>query len=102
MKTLTIFAGTLALVTTLAVQAEGDVGIDQAVKLQQEGVIQPFEQLNGAALATHPGAQIDETELEKEHGRYVYKVELRDAQGKKWDVEVDASNGTVLSNREDD
>lgn len=102
MKTLTILIGSLALLTTLAVQAEDDVRIDQAVKLQQEGVIQPFEQLNGAALAAHPGAQIDETELEQEHGRYVYKVELRDAQGKKWDVELDASNGAVLSNREDD
>lgn len=102
MKTLTILIGSLALLTTLAVQAEDDVRIDQAVKLQQEGVIQAFEQLNGVALAAHPGAEISETELEQEHGRYVYKVELRDAQGKKWDVELDASNGAVLSNREDD
>lgn len=102
MKTLTTLMAAAALMTAFAVQADDDVGIDEAIKLQQAGTIQPFDQLNAAALAQHPNGVIGETELDKEYGKYVYKVELRDADGKQWDVELDASNGTVLSNKEDD
>ena len=102
MKTLTALMSTVVLMTTMGVQADDDIGIDQALKLQQAGTIQPFEQLNAAALAQHPGGEIGETELENEHGKYVYKAELRDAEGKEWDVEIDATNGAVLSLKEDD
>lgn len=82
--------------------ASDDIGPDQAVKLLQDGVIKPFETLNEAALAKHPGATIKETELEREYGRYVYKVELRDADGVEWDVDLDAATGEVLDDRRDD
>ncbi len=82
--------------------ASDDIGPDQAVKLLQDGVIKPFETLNQTALAKHPGATLGETELEREYGRYVYKVELRDAQGVKWDVDIDAATGEVLDDRRDD
>ena len=61
-----------------------------------------FELLNAAALGKHPNGVIGETELEQEYGKYVYKVELRDAQGKQWDVDLDASSGAILADREDD
>lgn len=102
MKTLTGLMGAMILMATMTIHAGEDVGIDQAVKLLQSGAIQPFEQLNAAALARHPGGSIGETELDSVYGRYVYKVDLRDAQGKKWDVDIDASNGTVLSDKLDD
>jgi len=82
--------------------ASDDNGPDQAVKLLQDGVIKPFDQLNEVVLAKHPGAALGETELEREYGRYVYKVELRDAQGVEWDVDVDAATGEVLDDRQDD
>jgi uncharacterized membrane protein YkoI len=40
--------------------------------------------------------------LEEEYGRYIYQVEVRDAQGVQWDVELDATNGQVLKNQRDD
>lgn len=79
-----------------------DVGPDQVVKLVQSGTIKSFDQLNAAAMAKHPGATLSETELEQEFGRYVYKVELRDQAGLKWDVEVDATTGEVIRDRQDD
>ena len=81
--------------------ASDDIGPDQAVKLLQDGVIKPFDALNATARAKHPGATLGETELEREYGRYVYKVELRDEQGVEWDVDIDAATGEVLDDRRD-
>ncbi|GAB3386396.1 hypothetical protein GCM10027514_27250 [Azotobacter armeniacus] len=72
------------------------------MKLVEAGTIQPFEKLNAAALAKHPGSTVRETELEEEYGRYIYQVELRDAQGVHWDVHLDAGNGQVLKEHQDD
>ncbi|MNY47774.1 Peptidase propeptide and YPEB domain protein [compost metagenome] len=61
-----------------------------------------FEKLNTAAIAKHPGSTVEETELEDEYGRYVYQVELRDAQGVQWDLELDATSGQILKDHQDD
>lgn len=102
MKSLTALLGSITLLTAVAVHADDDVGVDQAAQLQQDGTIKPFELLNAAALGKHPNGIIGETELEHEYGKYVYKVELRDAQGKQWDVDLDASSGAILADVEDD
>ncbi|UAW97141.1 PepSY domain-containing protein [Halopseudomonas nanhaiensis] len=95
-----LFPVLLATAAT-AVQADDDVRVDEATRLQQEGKIQSFDSLNEKALKARAG-EITDTELEQEHGRYVYKVEVRDGQGVDWDLELDASNGEVLQNRQDD
>ncbi|NMX91969.1 MULTISPECIES: PepSY domain-containing protein [unclassified Pseudomonas] len=101
MKNLTavIAASIIALTTGLA-QAR-DLGPDEALKLRDAGTIQSFEKLNAAALAKHPGGTVHETELEQEYGKYIYQVELRDAQGVEWDVELDAVTGQVLKDHQD-
>ncbi|MFC0667467.1 PepSY domain-containing protein [Azotobacter chroococcum] len=102
MKTLTaLFAIALLAATATLAQAD-DLGPDKAMQLLKAGTIQPFETLNAAAQAKHPGSTIHETELEEEYGRYIYQVELRDAQGVKWDVHLDAANGQVLKDHQDD
>ena len=96
MKTLTtlLTAATLALGANLALAK--DIGPDEALRLRDAGTIQSFEKLNEAALAKHPGATIEESELEEEYGRYVYQLELRDDKGVQWDLELDAKTGEVL------
>lgn len=79
-----------------------DLGLDEALRLRDAGTIKSFEQLNELALAQHPGGHIEETELEDEYGRYIYQVELRDAQGVQWDLELDAGTGTILKHHQDD
>ncbi|QJD59310.1 peptidase [Pseudomonas sp. gcc21] len=102
MKTLTtlLVAASLTLGANLALAK--DIGPDQALKLRDAGTIQSFEKLNEAALAKHPGAQIEETELDEENGRYFYDVELRDEKGVQWDLELDAKTGEVLKDHQDD
>ncbi|MEH6500590.1 MAG: PepSY domain-containing protein [Pseudoalteromonas distincta] len=77
-----------------------DVRIDEAQKLITDGTIQSFEKLNEKALATRPGT-ITDSELEQEYGRYIYKVEIRDAQGAEWDIDMDATNAEILKNEQD-
>ncbi|TBU73629.1 peptidase [Pseudomonas daroniae] len=102
MKKLTaLFAGA-ALTATAGIAQARDLGPDEALELYEAGTIQSFEKLNEAALAQHPGGKLEDTELEEEYGRYLYQVEVRDTQGRKWDVELDATNGTILKNHQDD
>lgn len=93
----------IAGLITLAGSAQArDLGPDEALKLRDSGTIQSFEKLNALALAQHPGGVIRETELENEWGRYVYQLEVVDAQGLEWDLELDATSGQVLKNHQDD
>ena len=102
MKKLTAILTLTGLAFATATVQARDLGPDEALRLRDAGTIQSFEKLNAAALAKHPGATIEETELEQEHGRYQYQVELRDAQGVQWDVQLDATTGAVLQHHQDD
>ncbi len=79
-----------------------DLGPDEALKLRDSGTIQSFEKLNDLALAQHPSGVIRETELENEYGRYIYQLEVVDAKGVEWDLELDATSGEILKNHQDD
>ena len=91
---------TLASAATIA--HARDLGPEEARRLQNAGTIKSFEQLNELALAQHPGGSIRESELENEYGRYIYQVELHDARGMAWDLELDAVSGAILKNHQDD
>ena len=101
MKTLTTAFTLFALsLGATAVQAK-DLGPDEALRLRDAGTIQSFEKLNAAALAKHPGSTVEETELEHEYGKYIYQVELRDAKGIEWDLELDATTGQIMKDHQD-
>lgn len=102
MKKLTALLATALIAATAGVAQARDLGPDEALKLRDAGTIMSFEKLNEAAIAKHPGSAVEETELEEEYGRYVYQVELRDAQGVRWDLELDATNGQILKDHQDD
>ncbi|SEU12491.1 PepSY domain-containing protein [Pseudomonas graminis] len=101
MKILTAFIAATALTLTAGYVQARDLGPDEALKLRDAGTIQSFEKLNAVALAKHPKSTITDTELEQEYGKYVYQIELRDAQGVEWDVEVDAVSGQILKDHQD-
>ncbi|VVP52216.1 hypothetical protein PS880_05431 [Pseudomonas fluorescens] len=78
-------AASLALSVGLA---HANVRLDQVPQLVKEGKIKPLEELNQTALKLHPGATITDTELDNHFNGYEYQVELRDANGMEWDVEL--------------
>tara|TARA_R110002124_G_scaffold91483_3_gene232794 strand:- start:3489 stop:3788 length:300 start_codon:yes stop_codon:yes gene_type:complete len=81
--------------------ALADVRVDEAARLQQEGKIKPFVELNELAIKQHPGASITDTELEEHYGKYVYEVELHDTDGQEWNVDLDATTGELLQDKQD-
>ena len=101
MKKLTALFAIATLSATAGIAQARDVGPDEALKLRDAGTIQSFEKLNAAALAKHPGASIEETDLEQDNGRFVYELDLRDTQGVQWDLELDATNGQVIQDQQD-
>jgi len=103
MKTLTALFATAALTLTAGL-AQADVRPDLIAGLIKDGSVMDLQKLNQAALAQHPGAtaaNITDTELEQKGSAYFYQVEIRDAKGLKWDVDLDAKTGQVLSNKQD-
>lgn len=101
MKTLTALFATAALALSANVALAKDVQPDEVVKLVQAKTIMSLDELKAKAVAKHPGATVTDSELEDEYGRYIYKVELRDAQSVEWDVDFDAKTGEILKDARD-
>ncbi|AZP72753.1 peptidase [Pseudomonas poae] len=74
---------------------------DKPLKLPGTVTIVAFDQLESTALALHPGSTLLDTDLDEEYGKYLYQVELQDANGIEWDVELDALTGQVLKNHQE-
>lgn len=98
MKTLTALFAATALTLTAGL-AQADVRPDHIEGLLKSGAVMPFEKLNAAAVATHAGASITDTELDHKNGVLVYEVDLTDTAGKRFEVKLDAKTGAVLENK---
>ncbi|MCW8278569.1 PepSY domain-containing protein [Pseudomonas sp. PCH199] len=91
----------LALLAVCSVVMARGLDQDEALRLRQRGVILPLEQLLQQALDRYPGAKLLEAELEEKHDVYIYEVELLTAEGVVRELELDASTGRLLKDKED-
>lgn len=82
--------------------AARDLDQDEALRLRREGVIMPFEQLMQRLERHYPGATLLEAELEEEDGVLVYEVEILTTAGVVRELELDARDGQILKDEEDD
>ena len=67
----------------------------------ESGEILPLQQIL-QALPELQQARILEVELEREHGRYVYEVEILTGDGRVQELQLDAASGELLRRRDDD
>jgi len=74
---------------------------DKPLTLPGTVTIVAFDQLEATALALHPGSTLLDTDLDEAYGKYLYQVELEDADGIEWEVELDALSGHVLKNHQE-
>jgi len=72
---------------------------EMQAKLAKKAKISP-EQARKIATDRVAGTIIEE-ELEKENGKLVYSIEIRDANQKVFDVEVDAKSGAIVNVEEE-
>lgn len=92
----------IALVlATSPVIASKDIDQNEAQALREQGAILPLEDILQNVKKTRPG-RVMEVELEEKHGRYIYEIEIADPNGKVWELEIDASNGSLISQEQDD
>lgn len=75
---------------------------DEVLRLHQSGAILGLEQVLQTALGRYPGAELLEAELEEKHGRYRYEIELLTTEGVARELDVDARDGRILRDKEDD
>ena len=102
MKTLTALFTAAALTLTAGLAQAADVPVDQIPQLVKDKKIKPLEELNQIVLKLHPGATITDSDLDQHPSLYEYEVELKDAKGVEWDVDLKAATGEVLKNKQDD
>ena len=79
-----------------------DLDQDEALRLRQSGAILGLEQVLQTALGRYPGAELLEAELEEKRGQYRYDIELLTVEGVARELDVDARDGRILRDKEDD
>lgn len=84
-----------------AVFADDDISRAEAQRLVEQGAIQSLESLEQKALAAKPG-RITDRDLERDDGRYEYKLDITAEDGSKWDLKLDATSGEVIKIEFDD
>src|SRR5690554_8066575 len=78
-----------------------DINREEAAKLVEQGTIQSLESLEEKALSIKPG-QITDRDLERDDGRYEYKLDIRAEDGTEWDIKLNAATGEVIKTERDD
>lgn len=91
----------LALMVFCSVVMARDLDQDEALRLRQQGVILPLEKLLQQAMDRYPGAKLLEAELEEKHDVYIYEVELLTTEGVVRELDIDATTGKLLKDKED-
>ena len=71
-----------------------------ARKLQKAAEILPLEQIHAKALEAKPG-RVVETDFEVKGDRFTYEVDILDAQGVFWEVEINAKTGELVRMKEE-
>jgi uncharacterized membrane protein YkoI len=74
---------------------------EMARDLAAEGAILPLEEVLEKVRGIQPG-RVLEVELEKEHDRFVYEIEMLNPSGEVWEVNVDAASGEILKRERED
>ena len=73
----------------------------EARRLMESGDVLPLQSILDRIRKDYPG-RILEVELEKKHDTIVYEIEILDDDGRVRELRVDASNGELLQDKEDD
>jgi len=78
-----------------------DIDHDDAYRLQQSGKILSLEEIIERARQHHDG-KILEVELEKKRKAFIYEIKILDKEGTLWEMKINATDGTLVSQEEED
>jgi uncharacterized membrane protein YkoI len=80
--------------------AQEDLPAAEIARQQAAGAVLPFNKLNAAVIALHPGSEVSHAALDKIDGRFLYQVIEVDPNKLDWVVEVDARTGQTVTDKE--
>lgn len=79
-----------------------DLDQDEALQLRRSGQLLPLDSLLQKVRQRYPAARLLEAELESEEGRLIYELEVLTTAGAVREIELDARNGAILKDEEED
>ncbi|TDX99344.1 PepSY domain-containing protein [Thiohalophilus thiocyanatoxydans] len=82
-------------------RADDKLDYKEARELRQQGKILSLQEILKRVEKDYPG-QVIETELEREHGSYVYELEILSDNDRVIELEVDAASGEILKTEEEE
>ena len=88
----------LATVMLISGIAVGDGDHHESRHLVEQGEILPLQQILDL-LGREQVGRVLEVELEREHGRYIYEIELLGEDGRVLEYEIDAASGEIINRR---
>jgi uncharacterized membrane protein YkoI len=74
---------------------------ETARRLSEAGKILPLETILEHAQQHQPG-RVLEVEFENIRGQYIYEIEILNAKGIVWELELDAQTGQLLERKQED
>ena len=100
-KLIALSCAALLSMGSAAAFADDDINKDEAAKLVEQGTIKSLESLEEKALSIKPGT-ITDRDLERDDGRYEYKLDIRAEDGTDWDITLNAATSEVIKTEQDD
>ncbi|MDY6981361.1 MAG: PepSY domain-containing protein [Pseudomonadota bacterium] len=82
-------------------RADDKLDYREARELRQQGKILSLQEILQQVEKDYPG-QVIETELEREHGSYIYELEILTDNDRVIELEVDAASGKILKTEEEE
>ena len=79
----------------------GDIDQDDAIRLREAGEILPLESILTKAREHHDGKVIG-VELERERDSFIYEIKILDNNGILWEMKINAEDGMVLEEEQED
>lgn len=100
MKNLKFVFGLTAAMLIFGI-ALGESDQHESMRLVEQGDILPLQQILDL-LGREQVGRVLEVELESEHGRYIYEIELLGEDGRVLEYEIDAASGEIISRKLED
>ena len=101
MKMTWLFPALVAGTISYQAVASEELGQAEIRELVRQGEILPLETILARFPAEEYGKLLD-LEVEREHGTVVYELEFLQADGRILEIEIDASNGSILEQEIED
>src|SRR5690349_7478906 len=86
------------LLVRMQVASTKDLDPAEVDAARKAGKSLPEDDAVRRAQAKRPG-KVSAVRVERKYGRYVYEVDIVDDADAKWEVQLDAKNGTIISNK---